>query len=164
MDSVLSAATPAEMQGAQGLQAEVMRRLTGGSQIPPLTDLDKYTHQGTFEKIAGLTGFLSPLIGDHLEPAAQTEAADVRAGARVMSQYQFTNPGAMAGLAIARLLADRDEEVHKRREEEQRTKESEARIAAQKDSAGPPEPTGLPHGRAGRDGECDPSARGNGAR
>jgi hypothetical protein len=51
-----------------------------------------------------------------------------------MSQYQFTNPGAMAGLAIARLLADRDEEVHKRREEEQRAKESEARIAAQKDS------------------------------
>jgi hypothetical protein len=51
-----------------------------------------------------------------------------------MSQYQFTNPGAMAGLAIARLLADRDEEVHKRREEDQRTKESEARIAAQKDT------------------------------
>jgi hypothetical protein len=51
------------MQGAQGLQAEVMRRLTGGSQLPPLTDLDKYTHQGTFEKIAGLTGFLAPLAG-----------------------------------------------------------------------------------------------------
>jgi hypothetical protein len=49
-----------------------------------------------------------------------------------MSQYQFTNPGAMAGLAIARLLADRDEEVHKRREEDQRAKESEARIAAQR--------------------------------
>lgn len=57
------ASTPAEMQGAQGLQAEVMRRLTGGSQLPPLTDLDKYTHQGTFEKIAGLTGFLAPLAG-----------------------------------------------------------------------------------------------------
>jgi hypothetical protein len=51
-----------------------------------------------------------------------------------MSQYQFTNPGAMAGIAIARLLADRDEEVHKRREEDQRAKESEARIAAQKDT------------------------------
>lgn len=49
-----------ELAGATGLEREVLRRLVGGSQLPPLTDISKYTKMGGWEKFFNIAG---PALG-----------------------------------------------------------------------------------------------------
>lgn len=46
--------TPEELQGAQGMQKEVLARLTGGSQLPPLTDTHQAGQMSGWEKLLNI--------------------------------------------------------------------------------------------------------------
>lgn len=57
--------TPGEnvAKGAKGLQTEVLKRLTEGSQLPPVTDVEKRSKMGKFEKLVNAGGVVASLFG-----------------------------------------------------------------------------------------------------
>lgn len=44
------------MQGAQGLESEVLKRLMEGSQLPPITDVNQASKMGGWEKLLNVLG------------------------------------------------------------------------------------------------------------
>ena len=50
-------------RGAAGLENEVMARLMGGSQLPPLTDVSKAAKPSIWERLLGIGSAVAPIYG-----------------------------------------------------------------------------------------------------
>lgn len=69
--------SPEMRQGAEGMRAEVLKRLTGGSQLPPGADVNGLTKSSGWEKLASVLGPSASILGgmndSHNQPTTLPE-------------------------------------------------------------------------------------------